>query len=81
MSQLHERPSERFGRLIGEAIDILRELGMSWPVVLSTVVSCVRGAEELEQQAEDELDGFEEGAEVVQLLPPFCPLDDEMGAA
>lgn len=79
MSELHERPFERFGRLADEAVSLLREQGFTWDMIRNALASTVN-CYELAENGEEGFGEPEESAEVVHLAPPYCRLDDDRGA-
>ena len=75
-----ERPFERFGRLVDEAVSLLREQGFTWDMIRNSFVSTVN-CYELGELPEERPGEPEDSAGVIQLPPPFCRLDDDRGAA
>jgi hypothetical protein len=80
MSQLHERPLERFGRLIDESVELLREQGFTWNMIRESLNSCVNMYELSETIAEPDIDPDDENV-VNGPWVNWCPVDDERGAA
>jgi hypothetical protein len=80
MSQLHERPFERFGRLLDESIELLREQGFTWSLIRETLNSCVNMHEFSETIAEPDIDSDDENVVNFPCVN-WCPVDYDKGAA